>query len=218
MKITCLIPARSGSKRIKNKNIINFKRTNLLSFVLNRIIKSKLINHFVLASDNREYYLKIRNLRKKVNFYERGKSSSKDSSSSESVVLNYLKETQDDSDILILLQITNPFIKKNQLDRAISEFIKYNFDSMFSAVKSKHFLWKKKINSKSINYNYKKRPRSQNFNEYFLENGSFYIFYRKNFLKYKNRLHGNIGIFEMPKETIHELDDLNDLKIINKLI
>ena len=89
---------------------------------------------------------------------------------------------------------------------------------MLSAVKSKHFLWKNKKNAKSINYNYKKRPRSQNFSEFFLENGSFYIFYRKNFLKYRNRLHGKIGIFEMPKETMHEIDDLDDLKIIKKLI
>ena len=218
MKITCIIPARSGSKRIKNKNIISFKGTNLLSFVLKRITKSNLINHFVLASDEKKIYSKIGNLKKKVNFYKRGKSCSKDSSSSESVILNYLKETHDDSDILILLQITNPFIKKNLLDEAVTEFIKYNFDTMLSAVKSKHFLWKNKKNAKSINYNYKKRPRSQNFSEFFLENGSFYIFYRKNFLKYRNRLHGKIGIFEMPKETMHEIDDLDDLKIIKKLI
>ena len=62
MKITCLIPARSGSKRIKNKNIINFKGTNLLNFVFKRIIKSKLINHFVLASDNPLFYSKLQSL------------------------------------------------------------------------------------------------------------------------------------------------------------
>ena len=115
------------------------------------------------------------------------------------MILEYLKKTNDNSDIIILLQITNPFIDKYQLDNAIVKFLNSNLDSMFSGVKSNHFLWKKKINSKSINYDYKKRPRSQNFNEYFLENGSFYIFYKKNFKKFKNRLHGKIGIFEMPK-------------------
>lgn len=218
MKITCLVPARSGSKRIKNKNIINFKGTNLLNFVFKRIIKSKFINHFVLASDNPLFYSKLKNLKKKVIFYKRKKTSSKDISSSESVINEYLKNSQDDSDIIILLQVTNPFVKKKHLDEAISNFLKYNFDSMFSAVKSSYFIWKKKNNLKSINYNYKKRPRSQNFEKYYIENGSFYIFYKKNFYKFKNRLHGKIGIYEMEKETMHELDDLDDLKIINKLI
>ena len=218
MKITCLIPARSGSKRIKNKNIIKFKKTNLLKFIIREIIKSKIINKFVLASDNPLYYSKLGNLKNKVVFFHRGKSSSKDSSTSESVILEYLKKTKDDSDILILLQVTNPFITKDQLDEAISEFLKCDFDSMLSAVKNKHFLWKDRKISKPINYNYKKRPRSQNINGNFLENGSFYIFYKKNFLKYKNRLHGKIGIYEMPIESMHELDDMNDLRIINKLI
>ena len=218
MKITCIIPARSGSKRIKNKNIIKFKKTNLLKFVIKKIINSKIINKFVLASDSSLYYSRLDNLKNKVIFFQRGKSSSKDNSSSESVIIEYLKKTKDDSDILILLQVTNPFITKNQLDSAISEFISHDYDSMLSGVKSKHFFWKNKVNSKSINYNYKKRLRSQNFNENFIENGSFYIFYKKNFLKYKNRLHGKIGIYEMPIESIHELDDVNDLRIIKKLL
>ena len=218
MKITCLIPARSGSKRIKNKNIIKFKKTNLLKFIIREIIKSKIINKFVLASDNPLYYSKLDELKNKVVFFERGKLSSKDSSTSESVVLEYLKKTKDDSDILILLQLTNPFIKKNYLDDSIKKFLKFGFDSMLSAVKSNQFLWENKINAIPINYNINKRPRSQNFNNNYIENGSFYIFYKKNFLKYKNILHGKIGIYEMPKETIHELDDLEDFKIIKKLI
>ena len=218
MKITCLIPARSGSKRIKNKNIIKFKKTNLLKFIIREIIKSKIINKFVLASDDPLYYSKLDELKNKVVFFQRGKLSSKDSSTSESVILEYLKKTKDDSDILILLQLTNPFIKKNYLDDSIKKFLKFGFDSMLSAVKSNQFLWENKTNAIPINYNINKRPRSQNFNNNYIENGSFYIFYKKNFLKYKNRLHGKIGIYEMPKETIHELDDLEDFKIIKKLI
>ena len=59
MKITCLIPARSGSKRIKNKNIIKFQNSNLLKFVVEKIIDSKFIDTFVLATDNQIYYSKL---------------------------------------------------------------------------------------------------------------------------------------------------------------
>ena len=49
-------------------------------------------------------------------------------------------------------------------------------------------------------------------------NGSFYIFKRKNFFKSKNRLHGKITYFEMPKESIFEVDEKEDLQITEKLI
>ena len=44
------------------------------------------------------------------------------------------------------------------------------------------------------------------------------IIYREKFMKYKNRLHGKIGTFEMPKESIHEIDDKEDLILVKKII
>ena len=68
------------------------------------------------------------------------------------------------------------------------------------------------------NYNYKKRPRRQNIPVKFLENGSFYIFKTKEFLKYKTRLFKKIGFFEMEKIKSFQIDDMEDIKIINKLM
>ena len=63
-----------------------------------------------------------------------------------------------------------------------------------------------------------KRSRRQDIHNFYLENGSFYIFKAKTFLKEKNRLFGKIGQFEMKKETSFQLDDAIDLKIIRSLI
>ena len=46
----------------------------------------------------------------------------------------------------------------------------------------------------------------------------FIFFLEKIFLKKKNRLHGKIGTFEMPKQSMHEIDDKIDLKIVKKLL
>ena len=59
---------------------------------------------------------------------------------------------------------------------------------------------------------------SQSLKGYYVENGSFYIFYKKKFLKFKNRLHGKIGVYEMPAESIHEIDTKEDLRIVKKLL
>ena len=134
------------------------------------------------------------------------------------MVLEYLNSTKNQPDIIILLQITNPFVESKHLDGAIKMLLSKKNDCVFSAVRGSAFMWKNKINSKSINYNYKKRPRSQEFTKYFMENGSFYIFYTKKFIKFKNRFHEKIGIYEMPKTSLHEIDDHQDLKIVKKLI
>ena len=59
---------------------------------------------------------------------------------------------------------------------------------------------------------------SQSLKGYYVENGSFYIFYKDKFLKYKNRLHGKIGVYKMPVESIHEIDTKEDLRIVKKLL
>ena len=68
-----------------------------------------------------------------------------------------------------------------------------------------------------INYSPRNRPRSQNFKNYFVENGSFYIFKSKKFLKIKNRINGKLGYYEMSKKSFYEIDDKKDLQIVKKL-
>ena len=91
-----------------------------------------------------------------------------------------------------------------------------NYDSILSVVNQKRFIWDSR--GKSLNYNYKKRPRRQNFEGYFVENGAFYINSSKNILKYKNRLSGKIGLCEMDEKTYYEIDSHNDWEIIENLI
>lgn len=198
VKIACFVPVRSGSKRIKNKNIISFYKTNLLNFVLNKIVKSKKITEFIIASDSYHLFKKIK-CRKKITYFERSKKTCTDNATTESAILEYLKSNKNHPDIIILLQVTNPFVKSQYLDRAIKMLLSKKIDCIFSAVNMGCFMWKNRQNSVPINYNYKKRPRSQKFKKYFIENGSFYIFYTKNFIKFKNRLHKRISIYEMPK-------------------
>ena len=176
-KIACFIPIRSGSKRIKNKNITDICGEPLIKYVCRKIIKSKLIDKFYIGSDNYKIYSKIGKLKNKINFFKRSKKSSSDLASSEVVLLDFLRENKN-IDILVFVQATNTFISHKHIDEAINKFIKKKYDSLLSVVESKHFLWEKKILTKSINYSYKKRAMSQSLKGYYVENGSFYIFYK----------------------------------------
>ena len=216
LKISCIIPIRANSKRIKNKNFRKINKIPLVKFVLNNIQNSKYIDDFYIASEKLNNVKKIINNKKNINFFLRSKKSSTQIAQTEVVIREFLKKIK--IDILILVQATNPFVKSIYLDNAIEKLINQRLDSILSVVKSKHFIWSNKKFSSPINYNINHRKMSQSLKGYYVENGSFYIFYRKNFLKTNNRLHGKIGVFEMPKESIFEIDDLDDLKIIRKLL
>ena len=53
MKI-CLIPARGGSKRIKNKNIVNFLGKPIISYSIITAIKSKLFDKVIVSTDSKK--------------------------------------------------------------------------------------------------------------------------------------------------------------------
>ena len=59
-KIIGIIPARSGSKRIKNKNLTKIKSTPLINFISSAINRSNLIQNFYVATDKKSYLMLLR--------------------------------------------------------------------------------------------------------------------------------------------------------------
>ena len=53
-KIVALIPARSGSKSIKDKNIQKIGKKNLINYILSTLLKVKEINRVILSSDSQK--------------------------------------------------------------------------------------------------------------------------------------------------------------------
>ena len=216
MVIYALIPLRTGSIRIKNKNFLKIKKKPVYLYSTHQALKSRLIKKVFIATNSKKIKIK----HKKLSIFKRSKMSNTKKASTEIVVEEFLKNNV--CDYLVLIQATNLFIKTKYIDLAIKKLVnnKKKYDTLLSVVKSKYFIWQKykdRIVFKDLFL--KKRPRSQDIEEnQFVENGSFYIFNRKKFLKLKNRLHGKITYFEMPKESIFELDEKEDVRIIKKLI
>ena len=102
---------------------------------------------------------------------------------------------------------------------------------MFTGVIEKQFHWDtgEKINSdvsakdfyngvKPINYDYKNRPRRQDFDGLIAENGACYINSIKNIKKDKCRLSGKIGAYVLPSYTSYEIDESADFIIVEELM
>lgn len=214
-----IILARGGSKGLKNKNILKVKNKPMLYWSIKQSIKSKKISYTWVSSDNKEILKIAKN--NGCGAILRPKKISDDKASSEQAWLHavkYLIKKKFIVDSIVGIQPTSPIRKSKDFDNAINKYETEKYDSLFtSCIINDHFIWKKKANVLIANYNYKKRKPRQKIQDKFLENGSFYIFNAKKFLKFKCRLFEKIGTFSMPKSRSMQVDDQMDLDIINLL-
>jgi len=210
VKVLALIPARGGSKSIPKKNIKKFNGKPLIYWTIKSCQTNKFISDIYVSSDSDEI-LKIAS-KYKANVIKRPKSISGDNASSESAVIHALKKLKIQYDYVVLAEPTNPLKKDCEIDKAILYMKKEKLDSLFSATHLIDFMfWKKeKKFLKSFNYNYKNRGMRQNRSDnFYLENGNFYIFKSNIILKNKNRLGGKIGVYLNPITQYAEIDDIS---------
>jgi CMP-N,N'-diacetyllegionaminic acid synthase len=207
MKIVSLIPARKGSKGIKNKNLINLLGKPLIYYSIKSSLKS-IVQETWVSSDSD----KILNISEKygAKTIKRPLKYSSDTATSESVLLHFAQNV--DFDIIVFIQCTVPLIKSKDINKGIKKM--KNYDSIVSVSETHQMFW----NSKSPLYNIYKRQRRQKSSSKFIETGSFFITTRKNLLKYKNRISGNIGFVEIPKHRSFDIDIYDDLKLVELIM
>ena len=215
-KTIVIILARGGSKGIPHKNIKNFCGLPLIAWSILQAKNVKGITDIWVSSDND----KILNIAKKfgAKTIPRPKKLATSTSSSDDGYIHAISFIEKNfylPDIIVALQATSPIRESKDLELGLKKFKVKNYDSMFSSCQAEDLLlWKQSKNRlKSINYNFQRRPRRQDFKDYLIENGSFYIFTPKLIRKLKNRLGGNVGTYVMESWKVFELDEPSDYKL-----
>ena len=215
------IPARGGSKSIPLKNIKEINGKPLIYWTIKAGEEAICIDKTVLATDSDYIASAAKSFNfKKLEIYYRDKENAQDSSSTESVMLEYINKSDLKSDDnMFLIQATSPMLKSEHIDKMYEKFINGEFNSMFSAVREKQFKWIETENGlKPVNYDYRKRPRRQEFEGLLAENGACYINSIGNIKRDNCRLSGKIGAYEMPSYTLYELDEPTDWIIVENLM
>ena len=216
------IPARGGSKSIPLKNIKTINGKPLIYWTLKAASDAKSVDKIILATDSKEIKQTAISFNlPKVEVYDREPQNAQDTSSTESVMLEYINKSDLKSDDnFILIQATSPLLKAEYIDNMLEYYLKSDFDSIFSGVREKQFHWiesdDKVLNP--INYNPQNRPRRQDFQGIIAENGACYINKAGNILRDKCRLSGKIGAYELPAETAYEIDEQVDWIIVENLL
>ena len=214
MSIIAFIPARGGSKSIPEKNIKSFCGKPLIYWNLKELQKSE-VDKVIVATDSEKIKSVVNSFGfSKVNVYDRQEENSKDSSSTESVMLEYINKIDlSESETFLLVQATSPFTQKNHFNEGLELFKKH--DTVLSCCLSKRFSWR---NGKSLNYDVCNRPRRQDFEGTLIENGAFYISSVADIKKTNNRISGDIATYKMPEFTYTEIDEPEDWIVAESLM
>ena len=184
-------------------------------------IQTKCIDKVIVATDSEDIKKVVNSFElKKVQVYDRDEKNAQDTSSTESVMLEYIEKSDLTSDdYFFLIQATSPLLETKHIEQMFEKLIQTNANSIFSAVREKQFHWIETENGvQPINYDYKNRPRRQEFQGILAENGACYINKIKNILEDKCRLSGKIETFELPSETAYEIDEESDWIIIENIM
>jgi len=217
MRIVALIPARGGSKGIKNKNILRIGGKPLIAHSIEHCKISKYISEVYVSTEDS----KIKEISKKygANIIERPQEIARDSSPVLQVIKHAIHIISPTPDMIVFLQCTSPIRRDDDIDNSIEKMIEGNYDSVFSATKNKDLFWRSTDNTlKPINYDPNDRKRRQDMPLEYIENGSMYVFKTKKFQQENNYICGKIGIYEMPREYSFEIDEYFDFWLCEKIL
>lgn len=194
MKSLCIIPARSGSKSIKNKNIMNINGKPLIYYSIKTALNLKHLTKIIFTSDSKKYL----NLAKKfgiTNLHLRSKKLSSDNALTENLIEEILKDEKklgNSYDAILLLQPTSPFRKKNDLLKSYRLLSSKRYDTVVSIKQANDHPHRLKVFDKKEKYlkNYLKNKYSfqprQKLPKVYIRSGSIYYFKVSNLYKYKS--------------------------------
>jgi CMP-N,N'-diacetyllegionaminic acid synthase len=223
--IVSLIPARSGSKSIIDKNIIDFRRKPLIAHTIAQSLSSNYIDDTFVTTDSLKYQKIAQHYGAKVPFLRPSEISGDLSTDYEAFVhfINFLKEKkQKIPDIIVHLRTTYPTRKVVDINNAIELFVeKYDaYDSLRSVVKAPqtpYKMWKLdgsilspllKIEDVSEPYN---QPR-QNLPDVYWQNACIDIVKTSTLMEKESITGDNICAYVMAKNEVHDIDELIDLQ------
>ena len=207
------IPVRAGSKSIKNKNITLVNNKPLVYWTVSAANNSNLDKVFV-STDSIEIKTLVESFGfSKVEVIERSKESSSDKATSESALIEFANKYEFDN--VVFLQATSPLTQTYDINGALEKFLNTDKKSLISAIKRHQFLWDTK--GTPMNYDPNNRPRRQEWDGYYIENGAFYISSRKEILKTGCRITTPVDFWEMSVQNIFEIDEPTDIDIVEKL-
>ncbi len=209
-----IIPARGGSKGVKNKNIKLLQNKPLIAHTIIEAINSKKIDRIIVSTDSERIAEVSLKYGAEVPFL-RPSNISLDSSpilENYKFALKYLEENGKDYKSFVALQPTSPFRNTEDINEAVNIFINNNVDSVISFVKENHPIeWNRLVRKDKTFFEFMESPiyNRQIYNDIFRFNGAVYVF--KKSLIMNNKMYSeNSMAYIMPASRSLDIDTEDD--------
>lgn len=215
-RILALIPARGGSKGIKDKNIVDVAGKPLISYSIEAALHSKYVDDIVVTTDSEKIAEVAKKYGARVPFLRPAHLASDTAKTVDAVVhaIEELKKLGQSYDVLLLLQPTQPLRTSADIDGAIELFFENNQKSLVSVSPvDDHPLLIRTISDegKLVNLlNSNSTCRRQDMPDYYCVNGCIYL-NKINEIDKDLSFNDNKVAYIMPKERAVDIDEYRDL-------
>ena len=221
-KFIAIIPARSGSKSIKDKNLTNLGNKPLLAWSIQSCFKTKLISKVFVSTDSAKYA----NIAKRygpVEIILRPKKICGDKSTDYEMIKHAIESINYDYSYIAHIRPTTPLRNIRDLNKAMKMFINSKFSSLRSVhempeTSYKTFEVRKGVLKPLKNLNFTMEelngPR-QNFKKTYVPNGVIDIYKKSLIIKKKQLFGSKVKAYETVYT--HEIDNKDDLNFVQFL-
>ena len=207
MKILAVIPARSGSKGIPNKNIRIVCGHPLVYYTIKNALDSKYITDVIVTTDSPEVKIIATQMGASVKW--RDASLCGDAVTLDAVISDAVPD--DKWDYIVTMQPTSPTLRVETLDSAIQYTVEKGLDTIISAVNAPRLSWGVKDGKKVPNYT--ERLNRQYLPPCYMETGAFVIS-KASVVTPITRIGEKVDVYEVPEEESQDVDTFEDLKSV----
>ena len=214
-----IIPARSGSKRIKNKNIKKFFNKPIIYYPIKTALKSKCFDEVHVSTNSKKIANLATQFGAKVPIL-RPKKLSKDNSSTISVINHYIKYLNKEKkkfDFVCCIYPTSVFVKAKHIISAYKKLKNKKLSYVFTVSQFPQPIERSFTIKKSKVYQPMKKKyilsRSNYLKKKYFDAGQFYFGKTSSFKKNKLVFSRGSGVIEIDKYKSIDINDNKDWEI-----
>lgn len=222
MKNLAVIPARSGSKGLKDKNIKLVAGKPLIAYSINAAQESEVFDRIIVSTDSQKYADIAITLGAEVPFLRSKKMASDNASSWDTLreVLKNYSDMGENFDTVCLLQPTSPLRMATDIINAYHIFLDKRAYSVVSICESDHSpLWMNTLPSDNSLDGFLRTDNTgrHSLERYYRLNGAIYVVDVELLMK-SNNIYNNSFAYIMPIERSIDIDTEFDIEMAEFLL
>lgn len=225
MKRIAIIPARSGSKRLKDKNVKELNGKPLMAYTIEAALKSKMFDKVFVSTDSQEYADVAIQYGADASFLRTTKNSGDNSSSWDVIreVVNHLKGLGEKYDEIMLLQATSPLRNAQDIINAVTLLHEKNGSAVVSVTECEHSpIWCNILPESGVMDNFEREEYKnfpiQQLPTFYRYNGALYLVTEKELQNEKSMFEKNCYAYIMPQYRSVDIDTALDFTIAETIM